>query len=301
MAVIISHEERTARLQNIINQMQPIADLSRAAEDLIRQMSAEGNAASAIDTAVANLLTPIGTLRTNVASLLSGLSITHQPVIRVGMPHNYTFARLVAADVINYGNGTIRVAEDFETATNPFSVLQTGDVITISDAENEANNGSYVVRAGPNTAGTTDHISNGEITGAATDWTLTGVGVAYGTNNIAFTGGSNGNAKQTVADMATGWTAGKAYLVTFTVAFTGGAIAVGTNTTPIQFSANTAGVHQCVILADAHADGLIFQGVLATLNIDTISMVPFSGIALTTELGADDSKDESLVITLSER
>lgn len=301
MAILLSHAERSRRIENLVDQMSGVSELSRAAEDLVAQMIAAGNAASEIDTAVANLLTPLGTLRTNVASLLGALSITNQHVVKVGMPHNYNYARIVAEDVINYGNGTIRAQADFESILNPFSVFAAGDVITISDAENPLNNGSYIVRAGPNTAGTTNHISNGEFTGAATDWTLSGAGVAYGTNNIAFTSSSNGTAKQAVADMDTAWTAGKAYLVTFTVGFTSGAIAVGTNTTPAQFSANTAGVHQCVIVADAHADGLVFTGVLATLTIDLVSMVPFSGIALTSPLGADDTKDESIVITLSER
>jgi len=300
MAVILSHTERSRRIENFIEQLGGVLELSRAAEDLVEQMAREGNAASSIETAVQSLLTPMATLRTNVAGLLSGLSMTHQHVVSCGMPHNYPFAVVTASDPANAGYGTIRVAPAYSTYVNPFIGFLAGDDVTISRAANSANNATFRLRYTPNQAGG-EHIANGGFS-STSNWTEASAGIEVAGGVGGFGMSTNDSLRQVKADMAIPWVDGSVYLLRFRVdSYTSGAINVGTNSTPVQFSANAVGTYEALIVADNHADGLVFTGASAQLAIDDVSMIPWTGLAFSGGIGGDSERDDSLIVTLSER
>lgn len=300
MAILLSHAERTTQLRDLADQVLTVAALSENAERFVTDMMDAGNPASAIETAVANLLTPMGTLRTNIASLLGGLSIVHQVAVKIGMPHNYRFARITASDPRNANYGTIRPPEAYETYVNPFVGIVAGDDVTLSDAEDPDNNGTFRVRITPNVAG--GQMLTSSTLDSATGWTESSGDIAITGGEAVFSSATNDVLKQLKANMATPWTDAKAYLVTFEItSYSAGAVNIGTNTTAYQFSANAAGVHEAIIIADAHSDGLVITGVGATLSIGSIAMRPWTGLAFTGGLPADTDEDTSLVITVSER
>jgi hypothetical protein len=115
-------------------------------------------------------------------------------------------------------------------------------------------------------------LSNGNFTGAATDWTL-GTGIAYASNAIAFTAAS-ATAKQALADMAVPWGNGGVYEVVFTVGGSvSGNLTVGTNTDATQGGAavTSPGTYTRLVTADAHADGLVFTATGFTGTLDVVS------------------------------
>lgn len=133
----------------------------------------------------------------------------------------------------------------------------------------------YAVKFQAQSAGE-DVLTNGALTDDADDWTL-GDDIAYGTNNVAFTAAS-ATMKQLLAAMATAWTAGVRYELTFTLSGVsgGGSLWAGTNTEP-QPEGNeiTAdGTHTLYVEADDHADGLVLTADGFTGVIDTISLKP---------------------------
>lgn len=148
--------------------------------------------------------------------------------------------------------------------------------------------GYAVVEPGPNYAygfaaqsGGSDILTNGTFTGAATGWTL-GTGWAYSSNTVVATA-SSATLKQAKASMGTPWTAGLLYQVAFTITnYSAGYLKVGTNTTPsqyldadgntIQIAAN--GTYYATILADSHADGLVFTGVGFSGTVDMVTLKP---------------------------
>lgn len=303
MAIILSHAERTRLLQDISAQVATLAMLSENVDQFVLGKIEQGTSASAITSDVVSLLAPLGTLRTNIATLLGQISIVHQVQVRIGMPHNYQGAVIQASDPAYNGHGTIRVPLAYSTYVNPFLSFQAGDDLTLSDAENPLNNGTFRLAITPNAAGG-EMISN---SGFASDsgWTED----PNPTANITITGGAAvfssttyDTLKQLRDDMVLPWVVGQYYLVRFSVsAYTAGAIQVGTNTIAHQFSAGALGAFEALILADGHSDGLVFTGDGASLSIDNVSMIPWTGLAFTGGLNANSANDRSLVITLSER
>jgi len=307
MATVLSHKERSQRLAALAEQVRSLEALSKDAEGLTGDLMAAGFPANEVATAAAQLLTPLGTLRTNVSSLLSGLSVVHQPVVKVGMPHGYTHAVLTAEDLANstnadwaVGYGVIRVPAAFEEFISPFSVFVVDDVISVTGSSSRRNDGAYRVRVKPNATPSGEMLSNPSILDA-TDWTASDGSISFPGPTVDFSA-SSGTLKQLKADMVTAWTAGEAYLVRINVsAYTGGGISVGTEGTTTQRYINSAGVHEAIVVADSHADGLTITASAATLVISSITMIPWTGLALYEALPQDAAQEDKLVITLSER
>jgi hypothetical protein len=303
MAIVISGDECAARLSDQISNLRALKRQRLAIESQSRQMENAGYASGAIATVINALLTDWGTLRDQIVTELTALPLVYQAKASIGMPALYTSAVIDAADSANAGEATIRVNVDSETIVSPFSVFTAGDIISISNAEDPENDISAVVRYTPHATPRADLISNGTFATdtlwtKGADWTIAaGVANAASTTNTALKSGTGGGTAMTTA-----WTAGQYYLVTYTITISAGYLNIGTNTTTGQASATVAGAAKtAIILADGHSDGLTFTGVGFTGTLDSVSVIPFTGLALDRSLGADNSADTSLVVTLQER
>lgn len=306
MAVVISSQERTSRTTVISAMMSSLRRQSRAIERLEKEMRAEGATAAAIQTAANALLVDWGASRDQIVTELTAIPIVHQVTVDVGQPSLYQSAVIDAADPANPVDvdcATIRVNSYSETLVSPFSAFTFGDVVTISKAEDSGNNISAKVHATPHATPTTDLITNGNFTtdtlwtkGAG--WTIAGgAAVATGAISTALKSGTGGGTA-----MSTAWTAGQYYLVSYTVlTLSAGYINIGTNTSTTQANATTIGAKTALILADGHADGLVFTGAGFTGTIDGVEVIPFTGLALDRPLTTDNAADTSLKITLQER
>lgn len=303
MAIVISGDEAIGRLRA---QISILKGLLRQRKDIDRQASrgeAEGQVAVDIQTTANDLLTDWNTLKTQSNADLAGIPYVHQARVKIGMPALYQSAVIDAADSANAGEATIRVNADSETIVSPFSVFTAGDIISISNAEDPENDISAVVRYTPHATPRADLISNGTFATdtlwtKGADWTIAaGVANAASTTNTALKSGTGGGTAMTTA-----WTAGQYYLVTYTITISAGYLNIGTNTTTGQASATVAGAAKtAIILADGHSDGLTFTGVGFTGTLDSVSVIPFTGLALDRSLGADNAADTSLVLTLQQR
>jgi hypothetical protein len=303
MAIVISGDEAIGRLRA---QISILKGLLRQRKDIDRQASrgeAEGQVAVDIQATANDLLTDWNTLKTQSLADLAGIPYVHQARVKVGMPALYQSAVIDAADSANAGEATIRVNADSETIVSPFSVFTAGDIISISNAEDPENDISAVVRYTPHATPRADLISNGTFATdtlwtKGADWTIAaGVANAASTTNTALKSGTGGGTAMTTA-----WTAGQYYLVTYTITISAGYLNIGTNTTTGQASATVAGAAKtAIILADGHSDGLTFTGVGFTGTLDSVSVIPFTGLALDRSLGADNAADTSLVLTLQQR
>lgn len=303
MAIVISGDEAIGRLRA---QISILKGLLRQRKDIDRQASrgeAEGQVAVDIQTTANDLLTDWNTLKTQSLADLAGILYVHQARVKVGMPALYQSAVIDAADSANAGEATIRVNVDSETIVSPFSVFTAGDIISISNAEDPENDISAVVRYTPHATPRADLISNGTFATdtlwtKGADWTIAAdVANAASTTNTALKSGTGGGTAMTTA-----WTAGQYYLVTYTITISAGYLNIGTKTTTGQASATVAGAAKtAIILADGHSDGLTFTGVGFTGTLDSVSVIPFTGLALDRSLGADNAADTSLVLTLQQR
>lgn len=129
----------------------------------------------------------------------------------------------------------------------------------------------------------TAFLSNTSFTSNASGWTM-GTGVTWDSTlkKIKFDTAA-GTLKQTRANMTNQWSSGQWYNVNFSVSdVTGsGSLNVGTNTIPSQAvtSISSANQYNIRVLADSHADGLIFTatgsgGQNFKARIDDITITP---------------------------
>lgn len=302
MALLISNKERADLLRSEIQQLSAVNRQIIAIGKFEKELIEQGQSASTVETSVQALLDGVADQLTVYGAAIGGTPTTHQPQVRIGMPALYTSAAIDASKAIGSDFcGTIRVPSDVEGTINPFSVFAADDVVSVSKAEDAGNNGSYTVLYTPNTASTTSLLANGNMTGNYTGWTESSGDINYSANAAVFTNAVSATFKQQKADMTTPWTDGKPYLVTFTITQSAGSITVGTNTTSLQGSASASDTYEAIVLADAHADGLVFTALGFTGTLDSISMVPWTGLAFTTTLAADNAADSEIVITLQER
>ena len=148
--------------------------------------------------------------------------------------------------------------------------------------------GYAIVEPGPNYAyafaaqsGGSDVLTNGTFGGSATGWSL-GSGWSYSGGAVVASTASS-TLKQLKANMATPWTSGLLYQVSFTVsAYSAGYLKVGTNTTPSQYldaDGNTIqiaadGTYYATIQADSHTDGIVITGVGFSGTVDTVALKP---------------------------
>lgn len=310
MAKYLSGDEVDSKLSQIIGMLTALKRQRREIEKQAETMEDSGETASAVATTINGLLTDWGSLRDEIVTNLSAIPVLYQSRVKIGMPERYTSARIEAtnqSNVNDYGEAcaVIRAPHAYEMEISPFSVFQSGDIVSISRAENSANNISAVVRYTPETA-TSEIIINGGFS-SASNWTETG---DSGTE-VTITGGkavfssATCTLSQAKADMVGGggnWVNSHKYLVTFTLdTVSAGTLSVGTNTNPAQHTVTASATHTAIISADNNAAGLIFTATGFTGNLDNVSVIPFTGIGLTTPLTTDNTADTSLVITLQER
>jgi len=304
MAVVLSGKEVSSRLRSLTSSLEALRvqrmNIDRQAAD----METAGYTSGAIQTAINALLVDWGATRDQIVTELTAIPIVHQVRAKIGMPALYESAVIDAADVANGGNATIRVNETSDNLASPFSGFQAADVVTISNAENSANNISAILSLTPETAGTQILQSFGF--DSATGWTEVpnpSGNVAITGSAAVFSGATTDGLKQLKADMTIPWTNNDYYLVRVSVsAWTAGTVNIGTNTTAAQGSAGgAAGTYYAIVLADNHADGLVITGVGATLSLGQVEAFPFNGLALDRPLTTDNAADTSIIITLSER
>lgn len=119
--------------------------------------------------------------------------------------------------------------------------------------------------------------TNGTFTGSAASWDLSGAGLAYAANNVAWSGPSDGVMKQLLASMASPWTSGYIYRIGGTISgHSAGTLNIGTNTNPAQGSVAADGTFEVAVQADAHADGLVFTGDGLAATLDTVTIKPYA-------------------------
>lgn len=130
-----------------------------------------------------------------------------------------------------------------------------------------------------------DILANGDMSSSAT-WTEgAGWTVAAG---VATAVTASTTLKQLLTDMGTPWIEGLAYEVTFTVVRTAGSLTVGSNTDPVgegYDAIEASGTYSREILADAHADGLIFTGTGFSGTIDNVTLKESPQINVSASLG----------------
>lgn len=307
MALYLSADEIDERLAALEGLLHSLRAGRRNIDAYAEALEDEGQTAATVSTKVNDLLTDWGALRDEIVTKLSDIPILHQIRVKIGMPALYSSARVVLNEQSNNADSSISVNESVETTISPFSAFQAGDVVSVSNAEDTENNKSAVVQHTPATPGA-DRITNGGFD-SASGWTEASGDIAITGGKAVFTSAAGPvTLKQLKADMVGGgWTNAVRYLVTFDLdTVTAGTLAVGTNTNASQHVVTADGSHRAIILADNHADGLVFTADPTTTidftgNLDNVSVIPWTGLALDDVLGADNDEDKQLVITLQER
>jgi hypothetical protein len=318
MAVYLSGDEVSTRLSAQLSALRALQRQRRAIERQAEAMESEGQTASTIQTTINALLTDWGALRDQIVTELSALPILWQARVKIGMPALYDSANIEAANQSHLGAGSapsalIRSNNTMELtkSAGPFHVFLQDDIVSISAAE-DADNKVTGIKVVYNTAyGGRDLISNGGFA-SSSSWTESG---DSGTE-VVITGGqavftaATATLSQAKADMynagvsnssSMGWDA-ILYLVTFTLSsVSAGTLSVGTNASAAQHTVTASATHRALIVGDGHANGLVFTATGFTGNLDDVSMIPFSGLALNAPLDTDNSQDTKLVITLQER
>lgn len=239
MAVIISEKEAAQVLTSLGHLFDALCSQRRNIGKYAAQLEAQGNTAATVATAINAMLVDWDSLRDQFVTELSAVPTTYQSVVRIGMPAMYNSANIEATNQSNTNDlsqacGIIRADSICEmNLISPFSVFASGDVVSISNAEDSSNNISAEVQRTPATA-SAEKITNGDFSNTipATGWTEAVGTIAISTGQAAFTAATTGQTlKQTQADMVGGgWTTSTVYLVTFTLAsVSAGTLGVGTN------------------------------------------------------------------------
>lgn len=301
MATILSHEEATTRLRRLEGMLSDLADQRAEMGRYAEAMEDEGQTGVAIQTAINALLVDWGALRDQIATELSAIPLLHQLRVKVGMPALYSSARIVLNEQSNNADSSISVNQSVETTVSPFSAFVLNDVVSITKAEDPSNVKAAKVVYTPASPGA-NVVVNGNFTGGSTNWVLSGAGLAYATDNIAWSGGGGSNGVLSQALSVIGWTNGVRYLVEFTLSgVSAGTLSVGTTATAAQHVVTANGAHRALILADNDTAGLKFTGAAFVGTIDAVTAIPWTGLALDDVLGVDNDEDTKVVITLQER
>lgn len=310
MAKVLSASEVVSRLRNIRGLVQSLIQNRLKIDRIAKTMEQEGQLAVDVETAANAALTQWSADRDEIVDLLNDIPSVHQSRVLIGMPSRYTHARIEATNQSNTNIrgeacGVIRVPQSSEWEIEPFSVFQSGDVVSISRAEDVGNNTSAIVQHTPESA-SEEIVINGDFS-SSSNWTETG---DSGTE-VTITGGqavfssATCTLSQAKADMVGGggeWVNGHYYVVLFSLSsVSGGTLAVGTNTMPAQHTVTANADHVAIVKADNNSAGLIFTATGFTGNMDSVSVFKFNGLALNAPLSSDNDADSKLIITLEER
>ena len=310
MAKYLSGDEVDSKLSQIIGMLTALKRQRREIEKKAETMEDSGETASAVATTINGLLTDWGSLRDEVVTNLSAIPVLYQSRVKIGMPERYTKAAIYATNksyLNSYGEACaiIRVGDhSAESAINPFAFFQSGDIVSVSSAENSGNNcvGASVVYT-PESSNNAPLTYTGALWTAGTNWTVTGSTIAnFQAVGAAVSTGTKFNLSK--VNMSGAWTNGDVYLVEFTLSgVSAGSVSVGTNTAA-YYTATSNGTHYALVTADNHSDGLVFKSADAIAFSGTVSSVycvAFNGLLLSRPLTTDNDADTSLVITLQER
>lgn len=297
MAEVIDAKERAKRMLHIAQSMLSIRRNVLSAGRLQNDLIAQGQLANDVYVAMNPMVQGQNDAMSNIYDAMVAIPFTAQYEFRIGQPATYTSAAIDAASILNGGvKGTLQANDD---TGGPFFGLAAGDTVEITNANTSANNGQYLVRYAPQVPGS-NVISNGTFTGSATDWTL-GANWAYGSNKVTHTAGATNAVSQAYASMS-GVADNKPYLCTFTVSGrTAGSLTCQFDTLENSYSASSNGDHQCIVYSDS-GGSLTFTPTSAfDGSLDTVTLVPWTGIAFDEGLGLDDAADTKLIIKLVER
>ncbi len=296
MSVVISSAERTTAFRRMETMLAAMRQKSDAIARLDQALSDEQQSAAAIESGLTPFLTSLGDDVTNFTNLLAIINLQYQYEIPIGQPSDYTSAVIDAISTdVSYNNGTIRIAATKENITSPFVGLLAGDKVSISKAEDATNNGTFTLlhtpqEAGPDVIQTPDFTSHWTVT----NWTIAG---GFAKHTTADTD----DLVQTFANM-TGVVNAVAYLLTFTISnYSAGTLTVVFQDGGGTLTVGADGTYHVIVTA-ATASNLRFQPTSAFRGwINTPVLRPWTGLAFTEALGADNAADTKLVIALEER
>lgn len=309
MAIYVSGDEVCDRLRTLISDLTSALQERTAIERQCQDMMEQGYTASEIQTAINARLTIWASRISDITDQLGDIPSVWRPEVRIGMPARLNSVKIEANSQSNTNDlgeacGAIHINGISAVEINPFSVFAAGDIVSIIRAEDSSNKISAKVQWTPETAGA-EVIINGAFA-SSSNWTEANDG---GTE-VTITGGqavfSSADCvlKQLKADMVGGgWTSTHRYLVRFTLSdVASGTLSVGTNTSAAQHVVTANGEHYAIILSDNNAAGLVFTASGGfTGKLDSVSCVPFNGLAINQPLGQDNDEDTKLVVVLAER
>lgn len=298
MATVLSHSERARRYRSLQGKLQMMEELSRGLDRLSRDMARSGYPAGEVVTAADAGLAALAELRDGMKAALDAIPLVAQVVVRPGMPHGYTGASVSNTQV----EGRLEVPDAFRHSVFPFGGLEKDDVVTITDARSPENNGAYTVLHTAHGAAVGQLISEPTF-GSADPWSPSAGTIVISGGEAVFTA-SSALLDQGVGDMASAWMAEGRYEVKVELSeWTSGSFAVGTNAFPLfgVFEPDDAGVFTTMIQVGSGATALRITGFSATLKISSVTMRPWSGLALGQLFGAPGAFDDRLVVSLSER
>lgn len=300
-----------AAIQTLLDELD--SDLSKLAANLGMDID---TLAGLFGLSTAALAAALTLTEAQVTAALGGLSTIHQAVIRPGNPHLH--AGVIIYETVGFGFDALPAAERSVIVPIRYAdidwvgVLEEDDTITISNAEDAANNRSEPVLYGPY-GHSEDYVSNGDFaTGdggapeGADDWTM-GVGGAWSTNwtwaagSVTHVTGTH-PIYQDPSDMAIApsGTDSDKFLVVVTVSgITAGSLDVMWGTARYGNIA-ADGTHYFYVAEDG-VTGLILT---PTTNFDgvvsSVKMHKFPGVVVTGSL-TENANDTRAIITLSER
>lgn len=312
MPEILSEKDVYQNLRAIGRQVRDLTDFRR---ETMRQASVmrkaniiEGEIKREMDARLAAW----DSLRDDVVTALGDLYadkwlIEIKPGERAGFPHWVVNPN----DSDLGGVGTIRIAASHEQYRQPFydglssQLIVSGDMVRISNADDPNMNGVYEVDVGPSVA-QENIIVNGSFDSTA-NWTETSSNVSITGGQAVFTAasGSGDVLNQARSDLRVIWPDTTVWLLTITLAdISGGQLSVGTNTVGAQAVFSENGTYSALITADANAEGLKFTPASFTGNINSVSLIRFTGLTFTTpfyDTASLSTNDANLTIEVVER
>jgi len=307
MATLLTEKEAIDQLQTCRGLLTNLIRVRREIANLESKLISAGYPPLDVANGIGGLVTDWDTLRDELVTTLGaipGNASLYKYVISPSSYQGFTSFNVRAKNPGFGDKGTIRIDADHEELISPFDgMFVANDIVRITNAYDPSVNGRYIVEYTPGSA-QPDVISNGAFNDTS-DWTEASAAITITGGAAVFTA-ATATLKQVKSDMATSWTNGKRYLVTLTISdASGGSLSVGTNTTPAQVTLSSIGTYTCNILADNHADGLVFTATGFTGNLDDVSAIGWTGLAFTTAMTTDENQatlvDAGLTISLEER
>lgn len=313
MAIYISLEEMQKQVKGC---EEILWTLRRNLSTFVRRrnaLEAEGQSGSTVNTSINNLLTDWDALRDEVVTVLGAIPNTYKIRVKVGMPSQYMSAIISPVDPVNAGRGTIRVGNgpdgnSLEPYVNPFGGLfLDNDKIIISQAEDSANNGTHRLWFDAMEWYSSTPLYN-HITGSTADadfsstWTGSGSGHWTLTSTTATHNTGNTTALEFPGISLTAATDNKPHILKFTVSsMTAGSVTAAWLAGIHSRTVTANGTYECIVTGQS-GDSVKFTPTSAFDGvISAVSMRRWTGLAFDSALGAANTADTSIVVSLEER